>query len=88
MHPDEWKLREIMVELNIAVPAFLVMAVVAFSPLLAFVNIILPVAGDAVGFYLVLIKVAFVTIIAACLFMFTEQREVGYLAMIELLLLP
>ena len=61
-----------MIKLNIAVPAFLVMTAVTPASLFAFVNIIFLVAGKAVSFHFVFVKITFMAMVAAGFIVFTQ----------------
>lgn len=62
MHANQWKIGKVVIEKDIVVPTFFVVAVIAAFALLALMDIVLSMAGYAVSLQLVFLNFALVAI--------------------------
>ena len=85
---DQRETRQIVIEDNPLTPAFLIVAIPAVRPQLAFMRIVLLVTGDACLLQLVAIEIAFMACVAFRLGVLTVQRKLRFLIMIETDLVP
>ena len=72
MHADERDVWDIMIKQNIIIPAFLVMAAVAFTPLFASMAIIFFMAVNTGWCHFIFIEIASMAIIAGRFFVFSQ----------------
>ena len=88
VHAYQGKAGQVMIEKDFFVPAPFIMAVIALFALFAQVNIVFPVARDAVGFHLVLVNFALVTERTGKVLVFAAKREIGLLVVVKRMLAP
>lgn len=88
MHANQGEAGEIVIEKDFFVPAFFVMAVFALLALLALVDIVLSMAGYAVGFHFLLVYFTLVAKGTGQVLVFAAKRKIGLLVVVEGVLSP
>ena len=88
VHTDERKAGHVMVEQDVVIPAFLVMAAVALLTLFTVVYVIFLMTAEAAGLQVLFMDIGFMALVTADLFMLPEQGEIGLFAVVEFMFAP
>ena len=88
VHSDEREAGHVMVEQDVVIPAFLVMAAVTLLTLLTIMDVIFLMTAEAAGLQLLFVDIRFMALLTADLFMLSEQGEIGLFAVVEFMFAP